>query len=223
MTIDFRHPRRARVRTGAEYERVFKTGRRIALPAAALHWRAQEPLPADTLSPDAGTPDARFAHVAHVALDLSQPAPPQMTLDQPAPVATSVVGADAASGASGIISAAVTRSAARRVTTARLGLAVSRKVDPEAVGRNRIKRVWRDAFRQVRAGLPVADYVLVARPPCRDLDNAALRHVLVTLLGRAGALPLPVAARTLPTAVHRTDDSPSVSLPTPVSAEPPCP
>ena len=37
---------------------------------------------------------------------------------------------------------------------ARLGLAVSRKVDPHAVGRNRIKRVLRDAFRQQRADLP---------------------------------------------------------------------
>ena len=32
----------------------------------------------------------------------------------------------------------------------RLGLAVSRKVDPHAVGRNRIKRVLRDAFRRAR-------------------------------------------------------------------------
>jgi ribonuclease P protein component len=31
---------------------------------------------------------------------------------------------------------------------ARLGLAVSRKADPHAVGRNRIKRVLRDAFRR---------------------------------------------------------------------------
>ena len=34
-----------------------------------------------------------------------------------------------------------------RDTPARLGLAVSRKVDPRAVGRNRIKRVLRDATR----------------------------------------------------------------------------
>ena len=35
----------------------------------------------------------------------------------------------------------------------RLGLAVSRKVDPHAVGRNRIKRVLRDAFRHARGQL----------------------------------------------------------------------
>ncbi|PSD31919.1 hypothetical protein C7E12_01740, partial [Stenotrophomonas maltophilia] len=37
-----------------------------------------------------------------------------------------------------------------RHNAARLGLAVSRKVDPNAVGRNRIKRVLRDILRQTR-------------------------------------------------------------------------
>ena len=36
----------------------------------------------------------------------------------------------------------------------RLGLAVSRKVDPHAVGRNRIKRSKREAFRHMRGRLP---------------------------------------------------------------------
>ena len=36
---------------------------------------------------------------------------------------------------------------------ARLGLAVSRKVDPHAVGRNRIKRSLREAFRHLRGRL----------------------------------------------------------------------
>ena len=39
-------------------------------------------------------------------------------------------------------------------SAARLGLAVSRKVDPHAVGRNRIKRMLRDEFRHLRATLP---------------------------------------------------------------------
>ena len=46
---------------------------------------------------------------------------------------------------------------------ARLGLAVSRKVDTHAVGRNRIKRVLRDATRHLRAGMAGGDYVVVAR------------------------------------------------------------
>jgi len=37
----------------------------------------------------------------------------------------------------------------------RLGLAVSRKVDPHAVGRNRIKRALREEFRALRAALPL--------------------------------------------------------------------
>jgi ribonuclease P protein component len=44
----------------------------------------------------------------------------------------------------------------------RLGLAVSRKVDPNAVGRNRIKRALREQFRALRPLLASGDYVLVA-------------------------------------------------------------
>jgi ribonuclease P protein component len=51
----------------------------------------------------------------------------------------------------------------------RLGMAVSRKVDKHAVGRNRIKRVVRESFRHRRAvmteqGGPVLDIVVLARP-----------------------------------------------------------
>lgn len=72
---------------------------------------------------------------------------------------------------------------------ARLGLAVSRKVDPHAVGRNRIKRVLRDAFRTLRPQLAGGAYVVVARPAAAALENAALRASLLALLQRAGALP----------------------------------
>lgn len=71
----------------------------------------------------------------------------------------------------------------------RLGLAVSRKVDPRAVGRNRIKRVLRETFRQHRACLPAGDYVLVARPAARSAANAAIAEAFLALLRRAGALP----------------------------------
>ncbi len=73
----------------------------------------------------------------------------------------------------------------------RLGLAVSRKVDPRAVGRNRIKRVLRDAFRRQRAQLAPGSYVIVARAAAREADNAALREAFAQLLHRAGAFAAP--------------------------------
>lgn len=88
---------------------------------------------------------------------------------------------------------------------ARLGLAVSRKVDPRAVGRNRIKRVLRDAFRRLRTQLRPGAYVVVARPPARAADNAALREALAALLSRAGALPAPGLTGTMPPPSPRAD------------------
>jgi len=81
---------------------------------------------------------------------------------------------------------------------ARLGLAVSRKVDPHAVGRNRIKRALRDRFRRLRPQLAPGAYVLVARPAAAHADNDALRTAFVELLQRAGALPPPATAGTMP-------------------------
>ncbi|TZF90885.1 ribonuclease P protein component [Cognatilysobacter lacus] len=121
-----RHPPSARVRTRADFDRVFKDGRRVGLPFLALHHR----------------PD----------------------------------------GAIG----------------ARLGLAVSRKVDPHAVGRNRIKRQLREAFRHVRANLPPGDYVLVARPGASQRDGLELRAAFLDLLRRARALPAPAPVGTMP-------------------------
>ena len=92
----------------------------------------------------------------------------------------------------------------------RLGLAVSRKVDPNAVGRNRIKRVLRDAFRRQRAGLAPAAYVVVARGAAARADNAVLRAAFAALLQRAAALPLPASAGTMPAASH---PSPSTRRP----------
>ncbi len=60
----------------------------------------------------------------------------------------------------------------------RLGLAVSRKVDRRAVGRNRIKRIVRESFRRWRAldaaGGPALDIVVLARPAAADADNQRL-------------------------------------------------
>ena len=82
----------------------------------------------------------------------------------------------------------------------RLGLAVSRKVDPHAVGRNRIKRVLRDTFRHLRPQLRTGAYVLVARAAARQADNAALRDCFDRLLKRAGALPQIQTRGTMPPA-----------------------
>ncbi|MFP7723320.1 ribonuclease P protein component [Lysobacter sp. A3-1-A15] len=132
-----RLPRTARVRARAEFDRIFKHGRRVALPVLALHVCP----PAQAESP------------------------------------------------------------------ARLGLAVSRKVDPHAVGRNRIKRVLRAAFREHRAALPPADYVVVARPGASACDGVALRAAFERLLKRAGALPDGATAVTMPAAAVTGPDA----------------
>ena len=90
---------------------------------------------------------------------------------------------------------------------ARLGLAVSRKVDPHAVGRNRIKRVLRDAFRKLQSQLPGGDYVVVARNAAANCENQALREGFVSLLQRAGALPQAGADGTIPTAASAASPS----------------
>jgi ribonuclease P protein component len=125
--VDAGLPRSARVRTGADFDRVFSGGRRNADPLLSLHWLRSD-------------------------------------------------------------------------TPARLGLAVSRKVDPRAVGRNRIKRLLRTEFRLCRSQLPGGDYVLVARPAARTAHADALRNAFVSLLRRAGALPPASADGTMPAA-----------------------
>ena len=123
MTATF--PRSARVRTGAEYKRVFEHARRTADPLLSLHLHLQGVEP-------------------------------------------------------------------------RLGLAVSRKVDKRAVGRNRIKRALRDEFRRLRSQLPPGDYVVVARVGAAKAAPSELRAAFVRSLGRAGALPAPATTGTMP-------------------------
>ncbi|MGO3127248.1 MAG: ribonuclease P protein component [Luteimonas sp.] len=80
----------------------------------------------------------------------------------------------------------------------RLGLAVSRKVDKRAVGRNRIKRVLRDAFRLLQPQLKSGSYVVVARPAAAQADNEVLRAAFLNVLKRARALPPSSAVGTMP-------------------------
>jgi ribonuclease P protein component len=77
-------------------------------------------------------------------------------------------------------------------TVPRLGVAVSKKVDKRAVGRNRIKRVMRECFRRERPTLPPGDYVLIAQPGSKTVENLALRAQFLQLLERARSLkPVP--------------------------------
>lgn len=82
--------------------------------------------------------------------------------------------------------------------SARLGITVSKRVDKLAVGRNRLKRQAREAFRAARAGLPAGDYVLLAKSEAAKADNAAVRRDLERLLERARSLKAPAAPGTMP-------------------------
>ena len=91
----------------------------------------------------------------------------------------------------------------------RLGLAVSRRVDPHAVGRNRIKRVLRDHFRKLRPGLCNGAYVVVARSAAAQASGSTLRTALDRGLHKLGALPAPAALGTMPPAAAVTPASPA--------------
>ncbi|AKC86720.1 ribonuclease P protein component [Pseudoxanthomonas suwonensis] len=95
----------------------------------------------------------------------------------------------------------------------RLGLAVSRKVDPRAVGRNRIKRILREATRRLRPQLAGGDYVVVARPAAGRASRGQILEAYLKLLRRAGALPGPAAGVTMPAAVSPEFPTPSSSTP----------
>lgn len=102
----------------------------------------------------------------------------------------------------------------------RLGMAVSRKVSPDAVVRNRIKRQVRESFRLRYRELPGGDCIVVARQGAGALDKAALRKDLTTLWDRLIALPPLPAAGTIaaPAGDARLASArpaPTSSLPTP--------
>lgn len=57
----------------------------------------------------------------------------------------------------------------------RLGMAVSRQVDRKATGRNRIKRIIRESFRQTFAsGGPAVDFVVLPRKESATICNGQL-------------------------------------------------
>ena len=71
--------------------------------------------------------------------------------------------------------------------TARLGMAVSRRVSKLAVVRNRIRRQIRESFRLRRPGLPACDVLVIARVSTAELSNAALREELDELWRKLSA------------------------------------
>jgi ribonuclease P protein component len=62
------------------------------------------------------------------------------------------------------------------LTRARLGLAISRKVAPRAVDRNRLRRLARESFRQL--DLAAIDFVVMAKKPAVETANPPLRSSL---------------------------------------------
>jgi ribonuclease P protein component len=69
-----------------------------------------------------------------------------------------------------------------------LGLAVSKRVDKSAVGRNKIKRVCREWFRQHQADYLPVNYVLVAKPGAENASAAYLRADLEKVFARSHSL-----------------------------------
>ena len=107
-------------------------------------------------------------------------------------------------------------------TPARLGLAVSRKVDARAVGRNRIKRVLRDAMRHLRPEMAGGDFVVVARSAAKVAENPQIREAFERLLRRAGALPVAGVGGTMPPRKSAESPSLNASGDSPAPAEPAC-
>ena len=80
---------------------------------------------------------------------------------------------------------------------ARLGLAIGRRVSKRAVDRNLLKRLVREAFRQIAASLPVCDLVVTAKPGAASATRAELRGDLDRLFRRVAALKPAVAPGTI--------------------------
>ena len=76
-------------------------------------------------------------------------------------------------------------SSPNKLSNARLGLAISRRVDKHAVGRNRLKRIAREVFRR-DLSLPPIDLVVLANRAAPTAGNALLRDSLERHFRRLG-------------------------------------
>jgi ribonuclease P protein component len=91
---------------------------------------------------------------------------------------------------------------------ARLGIAVSKRVDKTAVGRNRIKRTCREWFRLQQTQLLPVRYVVIAKPEASLISAQRLRADLEKLFNRAHTLLKDAAVGTM-------HDLPCAGIPTP--------
>jgi len=81
--------------------------------------------------------------------------------------------------------------------SARLGLAISKRVSRRAVERNRIKRLVRESFRRMRMQLPPMDVMVMARQEAVSQSGPDLLAELHELWGRLAALKPPPGAVTI--------------------------
>lgn len=67
---------------------------------------------------------------------------------------------------------------------ARMGVVVAKKVDKRAVGRNRIKRLVRETFRQMAHDIGNVDLIVRAKQPMHRAQAHEARAALVRLFER---------------------------------------
>jgi len=67
---------------------------------------------------------------------------------------------------------------------AKLGLAISKKNNPRAVDRNRIKRIARENFRQVQHSIAKKNLVVMANKVRRNITSKALSEEFCEMLNK---------------------------------------